>query len=211
MNGGDTMKVLLINGSPHEKGCTYTALQEASKALQEDGIETEIFHIGTEPIRGCIACGKCFKDGVCTFDDAVNRAKQKAKEADGFVFGAPVHYASVNGAMCSFLDRLFYSGNVFSNKPVFSLVSARRAGTTAALDRLNKYPVIANMVLVGSQYWPMVHGNRPEEVLQDLEGLQIMRLAAHNLAWILKAIEAGKQAGIQPPGREKRVSTNFIR
>ncbi|MDL2217995.1 flavodoxin family protein [Christensenellaceae bacterium OttesenSCG-928-M15] len=207
------MKVLLINGSPHEKGCTYTALMEIDSVLKQEGIETELFHIGTQPIRGCIACGQCsVKGGYCVFDDAVNSAKDKAKEADGFVFGAPVHYAAINGAMSAFMDRLFYSGkSAFVQKPAAAIVSARRAGTTASLDQLHKYFLISNMVLTGSQYWAMVHGNKPKEVLEDLEGLQTMRTIGRNLAWLMKVIELGKQNGIAPPAPENKIQTNFIR
>jgi multimeric flavodoxin WrbA len=207
------MKVLLINGSPHARGCTYTALAEAEKALKEEGIETEIVSIGTAPIRGCIACGKCRQlENRCVFDDdIVNRIIKKAEDADGFIFGSPVYYASANGAMTALMDRLFYAGKVFAHKPGACVVSARRAGTTAALDQLNKYLMISGMPVVSSQYWNMVHGNTPEEVAQDLEGLQIMRTLGRNMAWLLKSIEAGRQAGIEPPVPEAFERTNFIR
>ena len=207
------MKVLLINGSPHEKGCTYTALCEVEKELRAGGVETEIFHVGKKPISGCIACGACKKngEGKCAIDDVVNLALEKAKDADGFVFGSPVHYAAASGAMTSFLDRFFYAGRGFALKPGAAVVSCRRGGATAAFEQLNKYFTISNMPVVSSQYWNMVHGNTPEEVCRDLEGMQIMRTLGRNMAWLLKCIEAGRAAGITPPEGEARVATNFIR
>jgi multimeric flavodoxin WrbA len=207
------MKVLLINGSPHQNGCTYTALSEVEKTLQEEGLETEIIHIGSKPIQGCTACGHCYTGpDRCVFDDdLVNRVLEKGEQADAFVFGSPVYYASANGSMIAFMDRLFYSGNCFALKPGACVVSARRAGTTAALDQMLKYLTISNMMVVGSQYWAMVHGNKPEDVQKDLEGMQIMRTLGRNMAWLLKCIEAGKQTGIPLPEREKRQWTNFIR
>lgn len=208
------MKVLLFNGSGNEQGCTYTALSEAASALQSEGIETEIFQIGKGAVRDCIGCGACAKAGACVFnDDAVNEAIAKAKEADGFIFGTPVYYAHPSGRILSFLDRMFYaaSADTFAYKPGAAVASARRAGTTASLDVLNKYFTIANMPVVSSQYWNMVHGNTPQEVMQDEEGLQIMRTLGRNMAWMLKCIEAGKAAGIHTPKPEKRARTNFIR
>lgn len=208
------MKVLLINGSPKAHGCTYTALSEVAGELEKENIKTEIFHVGNKPIRGCTACGSCSKDnpGRCIFDDdPVNIALEKAKEADGFVFGSPVHYASASGMITSFLDRFFYAGNCFQYKPGAAIVSCRRGGSTAALDQLNKYFTISNMPIVSSQYWNMVHGNTPEEVRQDLEGMQTMRILGKNMAWLLKCIQAGKEAGIALPEKEPRMRTNFIR
>ena len=208
------MKVLLINGSPHEKGCTYTALCEVAKQIENADIQTEIFHVGTDPIRGCMGCGHCRKNktGKCVYDiDTVNVALEKAKEADGFIFGSPVHYASASGMITSFLDRFFYAGNVFEYKPGAAIVSCRRGGATAAFEQLNKYFTISSMPVVSSQYWNMVHGNTPEEVVQDLEGMQVMRTLGKNMAWLLKSIEAGKKAGVALPEKEKRQSTNFIR
>ncbi|MBL4934849.1 flavodoxin family protein [Clostridium sp. YIM B02515] len=208
------MKVLLINGSPKAKGCTYTALCEVEKELIKEGITTEILHVGSKPIRGCMACGGCFKDdnGKCIFnDDIVNIALEKAKEADGFIFGSPVHYAAASGQITSFLDRFFYAGNCFQYKPGAAVVSCRRGGSTAAFDQLNKYFTISNMPVVSSQYWNMVHGNTPEEVKQDLEGMQTMRTLGRNMAWLLKCIQAGKEAGITLPEKEERAVTNFIR
>lgn len=207
------MKVLLINGSPKAKGCTYTALTEIAKELEKENIEAEIFHVGNKPIRGCMACGGCSKtDGMCVFnDDTVNEALEKAKEADGFIFGSPVHYAAASGAITSFLDRFFYAGNGFQYKPGAAIVSCRRGGSTAAFEQLNKYFTISNMPVVSSQYWNMVHGNTPEEVKQDLEGMQTMRLLGKNMAWLLKSIKAGKDAGISLPENEPKSRTNFIR
>lgn len=208
------MKVLLINGSPHSKGCTYTALCEVAKEIEKAGIETEIFHIGQQPIRGCMGCGHCAENhtGKCVFSaDSVNIALEKAKSTDGFIFGSPVHYAGASGMITSFLDRLFYAGNVFEYKPGASVVSCRRGGATAAFDQLNKYFTIANMPIVSSQYWNMVHGNTPQEVMQDLEGLQTMRTLGKNMAWLLKSIEAGKKCGITLPEKEEPQRTNFIR
>jgi multimeric flavodoxin WrbA len=211
--GDHEMKVLLINGSPNKKGCTCTALCEVEKELNKCDVETEIFYIGKKPIRGCTACGKCMETGECVFDDdAVNVALAKADKSDGFIFGSPVHYAGPSGFIKSFLDRCFFSGSdVFAYKPGAAIVSCRRAGATAALEQLNKYFTINNMPVVSSQYWNMVHGNTPDEVLQDKEGLQTMRTLGRNMAWLLKSIEAGKKAGIALPENEERVWTNFIR
>lgn len=207
------MKVLLINGSPREEGCTYTALSEVALALETENIKTEIFHVGKQPIRGCMACGACSKSnsGKCVFNDTVNIALEKAKEVDGFVFGSPVHYAAASGQITSFLDRFFYAGTGFQYKPGAAIVSCRRGGSTAAFEQLNKYFTIANMPIVSSQYWNMVHGNTPDEVKQDLEGMQTMRVLGKNMAWLLKSIQAGKDAGIELPEKEARVVTNFIR
>jgi len=208
------MKVMMINGSPNREGCTYTALREVARSLEEDGIETELVHIGTQPIQGCAACGTCkrTRSRVCVFDgDSVNRIKEKVAGADGLVLGAPVHFASISGAMSTFLDRFFYSGGAFAYKPGAAVVSARRGGTTAALDQINKYFTITNMVVVGSQYWNMVHGNTPEEVRQDLEGMQTMRTLGRNMAWLLRCLDAGRAQGVKLPEPEARVRTNFIR
>ena len=206
------MKVLLLNGSSNLKGCTYTALEEIAKTLQEEGIDIEIFQIGAEPLRDCIGCGGCRKGNGCVFrDDCVNEFVEKAKEADGFVFGTPVYYAHPSGRIMSFLDRAFYSGGAaFRFKPGMAVASARRAGTTASLDAINKYFGINQMPTVGSTYWNMVHGNCPEEVRQDLEGLQTMRALGHNMAWLLGCIAAGRKAGLEPV-REKKIYTNFVR
>ncbi len=206
------MKVLLMNGSPNKKGCTYTALCEVEKELNKQNVETEILHLGQKPIRGCTACGKCLETGKCVFDDTVNVALVKAGQSDGFVFGSPVHYAGASGFITSFLDRCFFAGSaVFAYKPGAAIVSCRRGGATAALDQLNKYFTINNMPVVSSQYWNMVHGNTPQEVLQDLEGMQTMRGLGRNMAWLLKSIQAGKKAGVVLPAPEERIWTNFIR
>ena len=207
------MKVLMINGSPRAKGCTYTALSEIAVQLEKEGIESEILHLGTAPVRDCIACGKCREQNHrCIFDDdVVNRILEKAEDADGFVFGTPVYYAHPDGRILSVLDRVFYAGSpVLAHKPAAAIASARRAGTTASVDVLNKYFTINQMPVVSSTYWNMVHGNSPEEVRQDLEGLQTMRNLAANMAWLLRCIEAGREKGIQTPENPK-VSTNFIR
>ena len=194
------MKVLLVNGSPHKEGCTYTALKEVEKELIAAGVETEVIWLGVKPISGC-----CIEDGVNEFLD-------KAEKADGFVFGSPVHYAALSGALTSFMDRAFYGkGKVFRYKPAAGIVSARRGGTTAAFDQVNKYFTISSMPVVSSKYWNMVHGNTPEQVLQDEEGMQVMRELGRNMAWLLKCIEAGRAAGIPDPIKEKPVMTNFIR
>ncbi|MDR0851580.1 MAG: flavodoxin family protein [Clostridiales Family XIII bacterium] len=209
------MKVLLLNGSPHKEGCTYIALSEVAGAIEKEGIETEIFWIGNEPVKGCISCGACKKEkGRCTFDgDAVNVFLEKSESADGFVFGSPVHYAAPAGAVLTLLDRVFYAGAAFfAGKPGAAVVSARRAGTTASLDVLQKYFPIGGMPQVPTQYWPQVHGAFPEDVKQDLEGLQIMRTLGRNFAWLLKCIEAGKEKGISYPEAEvPRAWTNFVR
>lgn len=206
------MKILVVNGSPHANGCTYTALCEVAATLEAEGIETELFQIGTKPIAGCMGCGACVKTGKCVIDDVVNQFVEKAKEADGFVFGSPVHYAGASGAITSFMDRAFYGkANLYADKPAAAIVSCRRGGATAAFEQLNKYFTINNMPIVSSQYWNMVHGNTPEQVRQDLEGMQTMRTLGKNMAWLLKCIQAGKNAGIPCPEREAKVATNFIR
>ncbi len=206
------MKVLLVNGSPHANGCTYTALCEVAGALEKEGIETEIFQVGTKPISGCLACGACMKTGRCVINDTVNEFLAKVETANGFVFGSPVHFASASGALTSFMDRVFYGrGNLFAYKPAAAVMSCRRGGATATFEQINKYFTISNMPVVGSQYWNMVHGNNPDEVKQDLEGLQTMRTLGRNMAWLLKSIQAGRDAGVEVPEREGIVRTNFIR
>lgn len=206
------MKVILVNGSPHEKGCTYTALKEVEKILQEENIETEIFQIGAKPISGCIGCGICLEKGECFIDDKVNEFLKKVPNADGFVFGTPVHFASMSGLLTSFMDRVFYGKKkLFSNKVASGITSCRRGGASSTLDEINKYFSINNMPIITSQYWNMVHGNTPEEVIKDEEGMQTMRVLGRNMAWLLKCIEAGKNTGVELPKREKAVKTNFIR
>lgn len=207
------MKVLLINGSPHPKGCTYTALSEVAGQLEKQGIESEIFHIGNTPVRGCIACGACAGKDACIFsEDRVNECIALAAKADGIVVGSPVYYAGICGQLSAFLDRMFYNkGHLFAGKPSAAVVSCRRGGASAAFDRINKYFTISSMPVVSSQYWNSVHGNTPQEVQQDLEGLQVMRHLADNMAWLLRCIEAGKACGFTAPQREPYVRTNFIR
>lgn len=207
------MKVLLVNGSPHAEGCTFTALTEVAGVLEKQGITTEIFHLGTKALSGCLGCGACMKTGKCFMNDPVNEFLEKAVEVDGFIFGSPVHYAAASGMLTSFMDRVFYTNltsKIFENKPAAAVVSARRAGTTATFDQINKYFTISNMPVVSSQYWNMVHGFTAEDVKKDLEGMQIMRTLGNNMAWLLKSIEAGKAAGLQLPEREEGVYTNFI-
>ena len=210
------MNVLLVNGSPHEKGCTYTALTEVAKMLEEEGIGTEIFWIGTKPIAGCIGCKTCAKTGRCAFSDRVNEFLDIVGNADGYIFGTPVHYGAAGGAIASFMDRVFYADRQggrqsFYLKPAAAVISARRAGTTATFDQLNKFFTISEMPVISSKYWNMVHGTAPEEVRQDLEGLQVMRVLGRNMAWFLRCKEAGIKAGIPFPVQEETVRTNFIR
>lgn len=206
------MQVLLVNGSPHAKGCTFTALSEIAVELEKQGIGSQIFQLGTQPIAGCIGCGACRKTGRCFRDDKVNEALALVPEFDGFVFGSPVYYASASGQLESFLDRLFFSGSsLFANKPGAAVVSCRRGGASAAFEQINKYFGMNNMPVVTSIYWNQVHGNTPDEVRQDAEGLQTMRQLARNMAWMLRCFEAGKAAGVPLPEKEPVIRTNFIR
>ena len=211
------MKVMLVNGSPHKTGCTNRALEEVARTLEGSGIKAEIFWIGPKPVGGCIACNGCNTRGACVFDDVVNEFRAKAASADGFVFGAPVHYAHAAGSLLAFMDRLFYSNgragqpNVLRFKPAAAVTSARRAGTTAALDDIQKFFTISQMPIVSSRYWNNVHGNTPEQVEQDEEGLWTMRQLGRNMAWMLKCLEAGRAADIEAPEQEPGTSTNFIR
>ena len=207
------MKVLLVNGSPREKGCTYTALSIVGEELNAGGMETEIFHVGTEPIEGCRACGYCMHHTGCVIGDVVNAFMSKVIDTDGFVFGSPVYYAAASGQITSFMDRVFFSSgrHLLRGKPAAAIVSCRRAGSTAALDQLNKYFLIKQMPIVSSQYWNMVHGQNPDEVRLDLEGVQIMRTLGKNMVWLLRCIEAGRQAGVALPPAEPVIFTNFIR
>lgn len=207
------MKVLLLNGSPREKGCTYTALLEVAGALEKEGVEAEIIQIGNKPIRDCTACSGCVGKNKCVFDgDIVNTLIEKAKDCDGFVFGSPVYYAHPTGQIQSVLDRAFYAGKAnFIQKPAAAIVSARRGGTAASFDVLNKYFTITQMPVVSSTYWNMVYGKTPEEVKKDEEGMQTMRNLGKNMAWLIKCIELGKQNNITPPDAEQSARTNFIR
>ena len=205
------MKALLVNGSPHENGCTFRTLKEAEKALNEEGIETEIFQIGKSPIAGCVACGYCKTAGKCVFDDKVNEFTQKAKSADAFIFGSPVYYASANGAFVAFLDRAFCSGGeAMKYKIGAGIVSCRRAGASATFDLLNKYFTINCMPIVSSNYWNEVHGMTAADVEKDEEGLQTMRVLGYNTAWLLKCLALGKEHGIEPK-TEQKIKTNFVR
>lgn len=207
------MKVLLVNGSPHANGCTATALKEVEKALNANGVETEIFHIGRTAIGGCWGCAACRKLGKCVQDDIVNVFIEKAKDADGFIFGSPVYYASPSGALISFMDRVFYSGaKHLAYKPAAAVASARRAGTLTTFDVLNKYFTINNMPVVSANYWNNVHGanDTPSDVAKDEEGLQIMRILGNNMAWLLQCIALGKEKGIAPK-TERKICTNFIK
>lgn len=211
---GVYMKALLINGSPRKNGCTYTALAEVASNLNLHGIETDIYHIGSGPVQGCTGCYHCLKTGNgCIYKgDQVEEILNKMEASDGLIVGSPVYYSAPNGSLMALLDRCFYSGaDVFSFKPASAVVSARRAGTVAALDVLYKYFAYKGMPIVTSRYWNIVYGNKPDEVRQDLEGMQIMRALGDSMAWMLKNIEAGKKSGIKYPCWEKRISTNFIR
>ncbi len=205
------MKILLINGSPKKEGNTFIALSEVQKTLEAEGIETEMIHVGHKDIHGCIACLKCRETGKCVFDDIVNEVAVKFEEADGIVVGSPVYYASPNGTLISFLDRLFYSTPFDKSMKVGAAVAvARRGGTTATFDVLNKYFTISNMPVAPSQYWNNVHGRMPEEALQDEEGLQTMRQLARNMAFLVKSIQLGKEKyGL--PKKEEWKPTHFIR
>ena len=208
------MKILLINGSPHPEGCTYTALRAVADGLEARGAETEILHLGTAAVRDCAACGGCKKKpGHCVFgDDIVNILIDKAREADGFVFGSPVYFAHPTGQILSVLDRAFYAGrDAFAHKPAAAVAVARRAGTTASLDVLQKYFTISQMPVVASTYWTMVHGTAPDETAQDAEGLQTMANLAANMVWLLRCIDAGRAGGILPPQAASGARTNFIR
>ncbi len=206
------MKALLINGSPNEFGCTYTALRQVERILAENGIASELLYLGKKPVAGCIACGACERTGRCAFNDLVNQVAERLDEFDAIVVGSPVYYAGPSGQITAFLDRLFYSaGERMAGKLGASVVSCRRGGASAAFDRLNKYFTISNMPVVSSQYWNQVHGSAPEEVEQDLEGLQTMRTLAMNMVWLLRSIEAGRRCGVPAPEYESHQWTNFIR
>jgi len=208
------MKVLLVNGSPNENGCTARALKEIQCVLTECGVDSEIYNIGKSAIEGCRGCRACAKLGKCVIDDKVNEFGKMCEEADGFIFGSPVYYAAANGALVAFMDRLFYSDkcskrNAFAFKPAAAIASARRAGTTPTLDQLNRYFAISSMPIITSTYWNEVHGNAPAEVEQDLEGLRTMRNLARNMAWFLKLKEAA--GDVELPKTEYKPMTNFIR
>ncbi len=206
------MKVLLINGSPKANGNTNRALREVKESLEAEGVGAEIVQIGAKPIRGCLACNACKNIGKCVVDDMVNEVAPKFKEADGLVIGSPVYYASPAGTLVSFLDRLFYSTPFDKTMKVGAAVAvARRGGTTAAFDMMNKYFTITGMPIASSYYWNNVHGLTPGEAEQDLEGLLVMRELGRNMAFLMKAIALAKAQGLTPGPREERVATNFIR
>ena len=204
------MKVLLVNGSPHKRRCTYTALSEIAKTLDEEQIDWDIFHIGNKPVRGCTACDSCRNNNrpFCVYgDDPCNDLIDQIQHSDGLIIGSPVYYAGANGALCAILDRVFYSAQqTFKHKPAAAIVSCRRGGASATFDRLNKYFTINQMPLVSSQYWNSVHGMTPNEVFQDKEGLQVMRMLAHNMVWLLRST-----ADTKPKEETQHQSTNFIR
>lgn len=205
------MRVLLINGSPNEHGCTYTALAEVAGTLQKHDIDSEIWYLGKKAIPGCIACGTCADTGRCVWDDQVNEVGAMLGGTDALVVGSPVYYAGPSGQLTAFLDRLFYSNKgAVAGKPGAAVVSCRRGGASAAFDRLNKYFTISNMPVVPSQYWNQVHGLTPEDVRKDEEGLQTMRTLGENMAWLLRCIDAGRKAGVKPPVYEPKIATNFI-
>ncbi len=204
------MKVLLLNGSPHENGTTMRALKEVEHTLQENGIETEIISIGQNEVSGCTVCGACKKTGYCVKNDFTNVVIDKLEASDGFIVGTPVYYAGLNGTLKSLLDKTFYAHGKFVGKPAAAVACARRAGTSFTLDIINKYFMISEMPVISSQYWNNVYGANAEDAEKDLEGLQTMRVLANNMAYILKCIEAGKKAGITPPEKEPRKRTNFI-
>ena len=205
------MKVLLVNGSSHENGCTSVALHEVAASLNAEGIETEIIFIGNQPLADCLGCGQCRASGQCVFNDCVNDFVEKAKTADGFVFGSPVYYAHPSGRLLSFMDRAFYSGgSAMAFKPAAAVLSARRAGTTASFDVINKYFTINSMPVVSSTYWNHVYGTQAVEVSEDKEGLATMRNIGKNMAWLLKCIELGRENGLDHPQNEK-LRTSFVR
>lgn len=205
------MKVLMINGSPHAKGSTYTALHEMEKVFNAQGIETEIVQVGNQAVRGCIACGACREKGKCVFDDVVNELAEKFEVCQGLVVGSPVYYASANATLVAVLDRLFYSSHFDKTMKVGAAVaSARRGGLTATFDELNKYFAITGMPIASGQYWNGIHGNSADEAAKDAEGLQMMRTLASNMSFLMKSIELGQKAfGL--PEKEAKVNTNFIR
>ena len=207
------MKVVLINGSPNEKGCTFTALEEVGSALAESGISTEIIHVGGGAISGCTGCGACTRNANrCVLPDGkVNQALDSMDTASGLVVGTPVYFASPNGALLSFMDRLFMAGRAFTRKPAAAIASARRAGTTASLDAIHKYYSLAGMPIVSANYYNVIHGHTPDETRQDLEGMQTMRVLGRNMAWLLQSIQAGAAAGVQLPVAEAKIKTSYIR
>ena len=211
----ERQKVLLVNGSPHKEGCVFTALTEIATTLKDEGVDSTLFWVGNQPVAGCIGCGACVGKRRCFRHDRVNEFVEMMDDYDGFVFGTPVHYAAASGAMTSFLDRVFFidefNGDHFAGKPAAAIATCRRSGGTAALDQMNKYMTDCNMPVVPSQYWNVVHGNTPDEIRRDTEGLQTMYVLARNMAWLLKCIALGREHGIGFPAHEQHTMTNFIR
>ena len=206
------MTVLLLNGSPHKEGCTARALKEIADTLEQEGIKTKTLWLGNDATYGCRGCGGCVKTGSCVLGDKVAEFAPMFVEADGIVIGSPVHYAAASGSLTAFLDRLFYStGKKLAGKVACAITSSRRGGASAAMDQLNKYFTISSMPIVSGQYWNMVHGQKPEQVEEDSEGLQTMRSLGKNMAWLLHCIEAGKEKGFPFPEKEEVIRTNFIR
>lgn len=205
------MKVILINGSPHENGTTYRALYEVATSLKENGVDYEIITVGNKKVVGCDVCGACSKLGKCIKDDVVNELIEKIENADGLVVGSPVYYASLNGSLKALLDRLFFAKKSFAYKPAAAVAVARRAGTTATLDIINKYFMLSNMPVVSSQYWNMVFGSNGEQAECDQEGLQTMRVLGNNMAWLIKCIKNAEKDGILPLEEEKHIRTNFYK
>jgi len=209
------LKVLLVNGSPHKDGCVRAALSEIATALDKEDVKSDVFWIGNQALAGCIGCGSCIGKRKCFREDVVSQFVQIMDNYDGFIFGTPVHYAGASGGLTSFLDRVFFidefNGEHFAGKPAAAIATCRRSGATAALDQLNKYMTDCNMPIVPSQYWNVVHGNTPDEIRRDAEGLQTMRTLARNMAWMLKCFSLGKEHGIAFPVHEKHTMTNFIR
>lgn len=211
------MKALLVNASPHKEGCTYTALMECAKTLNEEEIGTDYFWVGNKALNSCIACKKCRETGKCVFSDRVNEFLDIAGSYDGFLFGSPVHWGGADGALTSFLGRAFYAdlnagSGRFTYKPASAVISARRAGSVSTFDQINRFLTLMQMPIVTSRYWPIVFGAKPEEVLQDGEGMQTMRILGRNMAYMLKCLEAGRKAKIELPRQEEKTEfTNFIR
>lgn len=211
MGGFHMKKALLINGSPHREGCTFTALAELQKALDGAGVAGDLLWLGTKPMQDCTSCGRCEATGLCVFGDQVNEVLDQLDDYGAIVVGSPVYYSGATGRLCSFLDRLFYAGgDRMAGKLGAAVVSCRRGGSTASFERLNQYFLISNMFVVGSQYWNQVHSFTPDDVRQDAEGLQTMRTLGVNMAWMLRSIEAGQKAGIPAPAYEEHVWTHFI-
>lgn len=207
------MKILMINGSSNQNGCTYTALSEMAAVFEKNGVEAEILWLGKKATPDCIACCKCQQGGGCVFNDEVNDIAARIDDIDGFVFGSPVYYGGPTGRLTSFMDRLFFSipNEKFAGKLAASVVSCRRGGATSAFQRLNQYYLMENMIVAGSQYWNQVHGSDPEQVKQDAEGLQTMRTLAQNMTWLLQSIKVGRENGVEAPQYEDKTFTNFIR